>query len=728
MYFRVLTIFSERRVTLTNSQAELVTGVGILLLALSIPSAYIILVRTAARSFASCSIASHRKIRRVTRNARNETVTLPQNEDAEANEQTPLFTHKPAESLWTQIYCIWTTSASPQSSVMGFMALVNYQAKPQNAEWSWKHYEAYAGRVILSTLFSVVAIAVFLALAFSTILSTNITTESAVLSSHPDCGVWIRKPEVITPSPTGYDYLQEVEASNYAKKCYHSSLGTDGCNAFLTQIIPYTNASHRQCPFEDSLCLDGRYSAYTLDTGAVSSKRLGINVDIGYTFRRTTTCSPIQRRVSLSEDQQTYLYEYGASTKYGNVTWISSANPIWEFAGYNVAWVLALSLICRNSGKGELAAANIQYRTLVYKQNSSTHTWQPSAEFKPWNHQAITLLLVQSQKNYHTTPQSDPIFPAGHGISSSPGQPPLYFNDDPIATALACVDNTAICEASGKICFPDINRPDLDLPASNEIIGYYMQLQALVDSSIFQAIQLLGSRALVAEAKLEREVSLPLEKEQWKVEAGNLFEAALVRIQITLRDYIRGTAAKDPEYVDRTQAHMKDMCHAYKFPGRGWQNVTVSGMVLVVLLVFLIYVLGFEVQVPHSVGAESTDGSDRQCHATDAQEEQHLLVEPGQRIIVAEWILIALFGLADGDSDFENQDLPPEQERADGLETPTLNEGTPRCNGILNPVNQERVSQDDAGSSRNGTSPQIGVEGVENAHEGPRASEGEDEE
>lgn len=165
---------------------------------------------------------------------------------------------------------------------------------------------------------------------------------------------------------------------------------------------------------------------------------------------------------------------------------------------------------------------------------------------------------------------------------------------------------------------------------------------SLMKSTTFDAIILLGSRALVAEAKLEKQISLPLAEEQWKIEAQNLFEMTLVRPFITLRDYMRGRQAGDPEYSDRTLAGMQGMCQAYKFRGRGWRNVSVWGIILIVLIVAVIYTLTLEVRgspmVIHRDQEEHEDLDD----AVDLDEED---CSHGRRkILLAERIFESFFG------------------------------------------------------------------------------------
>jgi hypothetical protein len=219
------------------------------------------------------------------------------------------------------------------------------------------------------------------------------------------------------------------------------------------------------------------------------------------------------------------------------------------------------------------------------------------------------------------------------------------------------VDNTEICDASGTVCYNNIYEPWSalqyitgtiredsyeDSPAlfsHDEDVGYYMLLISLTKSKIYNAIGLVGGRALVAEAKLQRELSLPLAEEQWKVEAENLFQTTLARIQISLRDYIRGAAAENPEYTDLTSPGMHDMCHAYKFHGRGWKNISVWGVVMVFVNVAMVFILSREIP-----GAEEVEGL---VTVADRDDEERPLVQKRRKrrnILVIEWIFDFISG------------------------------------------------------------------------------------
>jgi hypothetical protein len=325
--------------------------------------------------------------------------------------------------------------------------------------------------------------------------------------------------------------------------------------------------------------------------------------------------------------------------------------------------------------------------------NSRESTWSPGPEFTPWAHDAITLLLIQSQKNYHTSPSHDPIFPAKHRCPPYPGRNPLYFNVDPISTALACVDTTEICTADGRICYPDPTHPSPELPSHDEEIGYYMLFISLMESTTFDAITLLGSRALTAEAKLEKQISLPLAEEQWKVEAENLFEATLVRPFITLRDYMRGRQAGDDEYSDRTLAGMQGMCMAYKFRGRGFRNISVWGIILIALIVALVYILTWEVRGYPVVVYRDQEEPEDQDDVVDLDDD---CCGRRRKILLAERIFESIFGT--GPTTEGNGDIEEGTQRMVSRDGTEFGQGSPQiC--VTSPGNQGSPTPENQGSS-----------------------------
>jgi hypothetical protein len=316
------------------------TSMMILVLALSIPQAYILINRLTAKVLVvlTSNVPNRADGRQNNIVLDNETST--QNADIEGNqddEETPLLNHKEKSALWPGILRIWSSSKSPHTSIIGFTKLICRQDLSNSKPFGLAYSPAFLGRIALVLVFSFPSLVVFLMVA-GAVISPNLVTGSAasmVLSDHPNCGFWVRDSNITTPSSTDFDYWQGVGASAYVKKCYHRSPGSDGCNIFVTPKLSYHVLSNQTCPFEETLCLGGATSAYTLETGPVSSKALGINSARGHTFKRRTTCSPIKRLASLSNDRNTYFYHYGSTADSGS-TWSSPAKMSWDSAGYNV--------------------------------------------------------------------------------------------------------------------------------------------------------------------------------------------------------------------------------------------------------------------------------------------------------------------------------------------------------------------------------------------------------
>jgi hypothetical protein len=170
-----------------------------------------------------------------------------------------------------------------------------------------------------------------------TIYSVGISTQLSALSAADKCGHWELDASVNHMSR--FYYMQERQAGEYATRCYNAPPGADGCNFFVTQSIDFEVIDKTTCPFADTFCLE-EHNAYTLSTGLVGSKELGINVPVGYTFNRTTTCSPIQREGYYDDSEDGLIYfNYGPhkGLTEGNLSWVSiPLHPPWDGPGYQV--------------------------------------------------------------------------------------------------------------------------------------------------------------------------------------------------------------------------------------------------------------------------------------------------------------------------------------------------------------------------------------------------------
>ena len=217
-------------------------------------------------------------------------------------------------------------------------------------------------------------------------------------------------------------------------------------------------------------------------------------------------------------------------------------------------------------------------------------SWQPLPELRPPEGSSITIMIIKSQRVYYPTPNDDPIFPAHNKTYLDGFQEPYYLNLLEHATILACVDTTSLCDPRGEICepFPSERIPG-GLPKGRAVLaGLELLLSALWNSNTYYSLLSRTDQALNATASLAVLASLPLPRDQWKVEVRHRFEESLARIQMDARDAARGTMAKYSGFVNISPNNI--MCGAYIFRADGWSNVdrTASIIVLVVCLALLL--------------------------------------------------------------------------------------------------------------------------------------------
>jgi len=345
---------------LSENGAAFIAGTVVVLLALVSPVAYVIVNRIIVRTWATIEFILHERYSR-----RRQARELGHPGHAEDNEQDLLLRRPPRRSYYKSIRETWKYSKTPDAAVFELGGLAWKIVTHASEDWAEPAprgedadaeaqqqplEEVYTGftlsnlrprkwELVLLVFLLLFCLLLFGLFIWGSIAAANIISDPIALSDSPDCGYWIPDPSV-KPKENGtygFFYLQELDAGRYAKDCYGKPRGTDGCNSFVSQDIPYSITEHDICPFSDELCLEGRYSAFTMSTPLISSKALGINVPTGYLFNRTTTCAPISRDGYVLDAGDSYEYNYGPIPGVGNLTWTASKDDLKTFPGYEVA-------------------------------------------------------------------------------------------------------------------------------------------------------------------------------------------------------------------------------------------------------------------------------------------------------------------------------------------------------------------------------------------------------
>jgi hypothetical protein len=163
-------------------------------------------------------------------------------------------------------------------------------------------------------------IAIHLTFMVVSIVSGLVVSDSIALSKSPECKLLVANMTSATTETYAkwYKYLLdlETESAEYAKRCYPATARAEECSYFYNQSIHFSVKHNDSCPFKGDLCLNGPNSAFTVTTGKVWPRTIGINTRLNYSFERTTTCAPlrmdedryIQRYWDGSKDRYRYLY------------------------------------------------------------------------------------------------------------------------------------------------------------------------------------------------------------------------------------------------------------------------------------------------------------------------------------------------------------------------------------------------------------------------------------
>jgi hypothetical protein len=191
-------------------------------------------------------------------------------------------------------------------------------------------------------------------------------------------------------------------------------------------------------------------------------------------------------------------------------------------------------------------------------------------------------MFISTCRIIYAGPSDDYIF---HVADEYPHGNGKWWNKDPRARPLACIDWNEICTAVGD-CSP-MNK-DADYGSEYEFTRF-----ALKKSTTFQAIRFRLGSALVAQESVGDFESLQLDDEQWIIESKALFDTSLARMQFDALDIAAGVGhEKAPSYSLETKENLCDM-YRFQLP-KGYANVNVVATLGLLSLAASLYVLALE--------------------------------------------------------------------------------------------------------------------------------------
>ena len=215
--------------------------------------------------------------------------------------------------------------------------------------------------------------------------------------------------------------------------------------------------------------------------------------------------------------------------------------------------------------------------------------WRPIAGLRQPVDSTLTIMFVSSTHIYHTERSFDPIFYANEPRYFEGSRAPFYYNSDPRARVLACVDKSAVCSPDGNICW-SMTAPVPETVSSSA--EYWLMKWSLENSNIYNSVKWRLGTALLAQERVSQYVSLPLPSDQWQIEASQLFATSLARIQYDALGIATGEDRQRPGYVEVTPDEARgNLCGRYKFKSPDYTNINLVAFIALNLLAIAITIL-----------------------------------------------------------------------------------------------------------------------------------------
>ena len=220
---------------------------------------------------------------------------------------------------------------------------------------------------------------------------------------------------------------------------------------------------------------------------------------------------------------------------------------------------------------------------------------------------------------YHSKSTFDPIFHATEPRYFEDLREPYFYNSDPRATVLACVDTTELCSPDGKICWPTNAAVPPDVSASPAL---WLTNLSLIHSNTYDSLKWRLGTALLAQEKVSQFVSRPLSDHHWQLEASHLFATSLARIQYDAWAIATGRDRERTGYVNTTNNYTPEaqgrLCGLYKFKTSDYTNINLVAFVGLIVLAFVIFVLSWNASF---IGLGVADKEEDDGESGEASEE-----------------------------------------------------------------------------------------------------------
>ena len=221
--------------------------------------------------------------------------------------------------------------------------------------------------------------------------------------------------------------------------------------------------------------------------------------------------------------------------------------------------------------------------------------WQPIPELRTSTNSTLTIIFVSSMHLYHVKPSFDPIFPANEPRYFEGFREPFYYNADPRARALACVDTSELCSPDGTTCWSMTSPLPPNIQSSP---AYWLMKWSLENSNTYDSIKWRLGTALLAQESVSQSVSNPLSPFQWQLEANQLFATSLARVQYDAWKIATGEDCERPGYVEVTPDEAKGrLCRLYKFKSSDYTNINLAAFVGLPLLAITSFILSWDASV-----------------------------------------------------------------------------------------------------------------------------------